>query len=173
MKAVYKTNSTTTVLLCETNLMRSLTARLEDGYYSITVANHKLIIVIKFIAQSCTHLWKKFANKFHLVQHACKILFLARVANKNKQGLGVGIAGFVVYLVSASVPIVFAESLHLFLVNGVSFTIHNQNSITFAGTKFDLAVINHSYALRLKLFTFLPRGMLPIHTHCILNNIKS
>jgi len=108
---------------------------------------------------------KKCANKFHLVQHACKILFVARVANKNKQGLGVGIAGFVVYLVSASVPIVFAESLHLFLVNGVSFTIHNQNSITFAGTKFDLAVINHSYALRLKLFTFLPRGMLPIHTH--------
>jgi len=31
--------------------------------------------------------------------------------------LGVGIAGFVVYLVSASVPIVFAENLHLFLVN--------------------------------------------------------
>jgi len=94
----------------------------------------------------------------------CKILFVARVANKNKQGLGVGIAGFVVYLVSASVPIVFAESLHLFLVNGVSFTIHNQNSITFAGTKFDLAVINHSYALRLKLLPSFP-GACYQYTH--------
>ena len=32
------------------NLKKSLTVRLEDGYYSITVANHRLITVIKFIA---------------------------------------------------------------------------------------------------------------------------
>ena len=32
--------------------MRPLTAQLEDGYYSITVANHRLIIVIRFVAKS-------------------------------------------------------------------------------------------------------------------------
>jgi hypothetical protein len=37
------------------NLMRPLTARLEDGYYSITVANHRLITVIRFVAKSYTH----------------------------------------------------------------------------------------------------------------------
>ena len=37
------------------NLMTSLTVRLEDGYCSITVANHRLITVIKFIAKSYNH----------------------------------------------------------------------------------------------------------------------
>ena len=56
MKAVYKTNSTTLALLRETNLMRSLTARLEDSYCSIIVANHELITVIRFVAKSYIHL---------------------------------------------------------------------------------------------------------------------
>ena len=41
MKVVYKTNSTTSAQLRETNLMRSLTARLENGYCSISIANHE------------------------------------------------------------------------------------------------------------------------------------
>ena len=73
MKAVCKTNSTISVLLHERNLMKHLTARLEDGYCSITVANHELITVIRFVAQSCTHPWKDFTNKLHLVFHACEI----------------------------------------------------------------------------------------------------
>ena len=51
MKAVYKTNSTTLALLRETNLMRSLTARLEDSYCSITIVNHRLVTVIRFVAK--------------------------------------------------------------------------------------------------------------------------
>ena len=31
-------------------------ARLENGYCSITVANHRLIIVIRFVAKKYTHL---------------------------------------------------------------------------------------------------------------------
>ena len=37
------------------NLMSPLTARLEDGYCSITVANYRLITVNKFVAKSYTH----------------------------------------------------------------------------------------------------------------------
>ena len=37
------------------NLMRPLTARLEDGYCSITVANHWLITIIRFVAKSYTY----------------------------------------------------------------------------------------------------------------------
>ena len=55
--------------------MRHLTARLEDGYCSITVANHRLITIIRFVVKSYTHPWKGFANKLHLVLHALKILF--------------------------------------------------------------------------------------------------
>jgi len=64
--------------------MRLLTARLEDGYCSITVVNYGLITVIRFVAQSCTHMWKGFANKFRLVLHVCKIFFVARVAQANQ-----------------------------------------------------------------------------------------
>ena len=32
------------------NLMRSLTVQLEDGYCSITIANYRLITVIRFVA---------------------------------------------------------------------------------------------------------------------------
>ena len=46
MKIVCKINSTP-VLLRETNLIRALIARLEDGYCSINVTNYKLIIVIR------------------------------------------------------------------------------------------------------------------------------
>ena len=38
-----------------TNLKRSLTSWLEDSYYSITVVNHRLIIIIRFVAKSYTH----------------------------------------------------------------------------------------------------------------------
>ena len=56
--------------------MRPLTAWLEDGYYSITVANYKLITIIRFVSKNCTHLWKSFANKLHLVLHADIRLFV-------------------------------------------------------------------------------------------------
>ena len=36
------------------NLIRSLTARLEDDHCSITVANHQLITIIRFVAKSYT-----------------------------------------------------------------------------------------------------------------------
>ena len=52
------------------NLMSPLTARLEDDYYNITVANHRLITVIRFVAKSYTHPWIFFANRLHLVHHA-------------------------------------------------------------------------------------------------------
>ena len=62
--------------------MRPLTARLEAfdrtirGWYcSITVANHRLIIVIRFVAKSYTHPWKDFANKPRLVLHTFKKKF--------------------------------------------------------------------------------------------------
>ena len=55
--------------------MRFLTARLEDGYCSITVASHRLITVVRFVAKSYTHLLKNFANRFYLVHHACEIFF--------------------------------------------------------------------------------------------------
>jgi hypothetical protein len=38
--------------------MRYLTAWLEDGYCSIIVANHRLIMIIRFVAQSYIHTWK-------------------------------------------------------------------------------------------------------------------
>ena len=55
--------------------MRPLTAWLEDGYCSITVANHQLITVIRFVSKSYTHPWKGFTNRLHLVLHGCEILF--------------------------------------------------------------------------------------------------
>ena len=42
-------------LVTQKNLMKPLTARLEDDYCSVSVANHQLIIVIRFIAKSYTH----------------------------------------------------------------------------------------------------------------------
>jgi hypothetical protein len=41
---------------------------------SITVTNHQLIMIIRFVAQSYTHTWKKIANKLHLVLHTNKIV---------------------------------------------------------------------------------------------------
>ena len=85
MKVVCKINSTTSTLLRDTNIMRFLTARLEDNYCSINVANHELITIIRFVAKSYTHPWKSFANKLHLGAHACKILFVAQIVlAKNK-----------------------------------------------------------------------------------------
>ena len=57
------------------NLMRHLTTRLEDGYCSITVANHLLITIIRFVAKSYTHPWIFFANRLHLVHHTSEIPF--------------------------------------------------------------------------------------------------
>ena len=62
------------MLFRETNLMRLLTARLEDSYCSIIVANHELITVIRFVAKSYIHLWKGFPNKLRLMLHVDKIL---------------------------------------------------------------------------------------------------
>ena len=50
-KVIYKTNSTTPALGILKNLMRHLTAWLED-YCSITVANHQLITIIRFAAKN-------------------------------------------------------------------------------------------------------------------------
>ena len=70
------------------NLIRPLTARLDDDYCSITVANNRLIIVIRFVAKNYTHPWKSFANKFRLVLYACEI-FSRRIVCVigNQQGL--------------------------------------------------------------------------------------
>jgi len=71
--------------------MRSLTARLEDGYCSITVVNHRLITVIRFVVKSYTHLWKDFANKLRLILHAYEIFFskivcVTHATTQTKQG---------------------------------------------------------------------------------------
>ena len=56
--------------------MRPLTAWLEDYYCSITVVNHQLITVIRFVAKSYIRLWKDFVNRLHLALYACEIFFL-------------------------------------------------------------------------------------------------
>ena len=55
--------------------MKPLTVWLEDGYCSITVANHQLITVIRFITKNYTYSWKDFTIRFYLTLHACEILF--------------------------------------------------------------------------------------------------
>ena len=70
MKSNYKTTSTTPCVKRETNLMRHLTAWLEDGYCSITVAHHQLITVIRFISKNYIRPWKDFTNRLHLILHA-------------------------------------------------------------------------------------------------------
>ena len=45
----------------------------------VTVANHRLITVIRFVAKSYTHPLKCFANRLYLVLHACEILFPGNV----------------------------------------------------------------------------------------------
>ena len=49
------------------------------GTHPPSVANHWLIIVIRFVAKSYIHLWKDFANRLHLVHHTCEILFSKNV----------------------------------------------------------------------------------------------
>ena len=82
MKIVCKTNSTTFMLLRETNLMRPLTARLE--VLQITVAIHRLIIIIRFVVKSYTHPWKDFANKLCLVLYTCEILFSRILCDRSR-----------------------------------------------------------------------------------------
>ena len=43
---------------------------IRGGYCSITVANHRLITVVKFIVKSYIHPWKFFVNRLYLVLHA-------------------------------------------------------------------------------------------------------
>ena len=92
MKSNYKTTSTISRVNRETNLMRPLTARLDDGYCSITVVNHRLITIIRFVVKSYTHPWKSFTNKLRLVLYALKIFFsrIVRATHamqpKTKQG---------------------------------------------------------------------------------------
>jgi len=66
--------------------MRPLTAWLEHGYCSITVANYGLLKLIRFVTQSCTRMWKKFANRLHLVLHASKIIFCEFFLGVTKHG---------------------------------------------------------------------------------------
>ena len=54
----------------------------------ITVANHQLITIIRFVAKSYTHPWRSFANKLYLVLYACEILFLGNVHSRNPRILG-------------------------------------------------------------------------------------
>ena len=86
MKSNYKTTSTIPCVNRETNLMRHLTVWLEKCYCSITVENHQLITVIRFIAKNYTHPWKSFANRLYLVLHAWEILFSRNVREKNQTG---------------------------------------------------------------------------------------
>ena len=71
--------------------MRLLTARLEDGYCIITVVNHRLITVIRFVSKSYTHPWKGFTDKFRSVLHACICLFL-KIFSWCKPNTGVRLA---------------------------------------------------------------------------------
>ena len=75
------------MLLRETNLVRSLAAQLEDGYCSITVVNHRLITVLRFVVKSYIHPWKDFTNKFRLVFYPFDF-FLGTRVHGNKQRLG-------------------------------------------------------------------------------------
>jgi len=61
------------------DLIKIYTAWLEDSYCSITVANHWLVTVIRFVVKSYTHPWKSFANRLHLTLHAGGILFSRNV----------------------------------------------------------------------------------------------
>jgi len=70
--------------------MRSLNARLEDGYCSITVANHRLIAVIRFVVKNYTHPWNFFANKFRLVLYAFEILFSGITCDSCDRGIKQG-----------------------------------------------------------------------------------
>ena len=49
---------------------------IEYGYCSITVANQDGTWVIRFVSKNYTHLWKSFANRFHLILHADICLFV-------------------------------------------------------------------------------------------------
>ena len=51
----------------------------------VTVANHWLITVIRFVAKNYTRSWRDFANRFYLVLHAYKILFSGDEWNGTKQ----------------------------------------------------------------------------------------
>ena len=46
-----------------------------EGYCSITIANHGLSWLIRFISQFTTHPCKKIANRFYLVLHAYVQIF--------------------------------------------------------------------------------------------------
>ena len=46
-----------------------------DGYCSITVANHGLSRLIRFVSQFTAHPYKKFYNRLHLVLQISKIPF--------------------------------------------------------------------------------------------------
>ena len=51
-------------------LIKFLAVWFEDSYCSITVANHRLITIIRFVAKNYIHFRKNFINRFHLVLHA-------------------------------------------------------------------------------------------------------
>ena len=51
---------------------------IKSGYCSITVANYDGTLLIRFVSKNYTHPQKDFANKLHLVHHACIRLFLKK-----------------------------------------------------------------------------------------------
>jgi len=53
---------------------------IKRGYCSITVANYDGTWLIRFISKSYIHPQKDFANKFHLVLHACICLFVKKIS---------------------------------------------------------------------------------------------
>ena len=74
-KIVYKTNFRTPTLETLKILTRLLTVWFEDGYCNITIANRRLITVIRFVVKNYIHPWKNFANRLHLMLHAYEIFF--------------------------------------------------------------------------------------------------
>ena len=101
--------------------MRPLTTWLEYGYCSITVTNHQLITVIRFVVKSYTHSWRDFANRLHLILHACEIFFSKNIRTSNasltKQGLWIfqspGINHSIQpFQLKASFSMVFLEHIH-------------------------------------------------------------
>ena len=54
-KLVYKINFRTPALVTLKNLMRHLTVQLDDDYCSITIANYRLITIIRFVVKSYTY----------------------------------------------------------------------------------------------------------------------
>ena len=106
--------------------MKPLTARLDDGHSSITVANHELITIIRLVAKSYTHLWKFFTNRLYLVIHAYKIFFSEKDYCRNQTLLSYRTEGG-----EAGEPLVYGQPY-----GGVPYGRFSDRSIFSYFTKF-------------------------------------